>query len=755
MYSVGSRVSAVVENIIHAGVFVRLADGTRGYVRRRNLTLSGDVDPFDLAWLKPGATLEAIVIRLPAVGALTELSVRKTLGDPWEEFAEQTSVGDAVRGIVKSLVNRGVFVEIQPGIKGFVPITELVPWQAVELPEEVLWTGDHVEAVITHLDVARKRVFLSIRRRLLELSQVNTLLDRLHEQIQAPANAQAAVHDLLTTGDDASSFSGSVLVVEDDPDVRGPLVEWLRLKGARVGGAATVSDALTYATENEIDLAIVDVDMPDTNGITFVHWLRNQGKSTSVAIMSAADTIRQKEELFHKLRVLALFIKPLDLDELDEFVQRLARGEQITLPRKVSQTLPGDIQRLRSLARTLQSAQSLPERMHEGLLQLVEETQAEMGIMFHLDRDRRKMEVLTSVGDLSLNREAIYLLVDSPVGDAILEGSVLWVNSVLGDRYPQVRNLLEFLPFESCIGIPLQVGERTEYAVFLFHRQANRFPRARIYVAQAMAHLFEAVLERHLFDKRVQAASGFFVSGQLAAGFGHEVFNKVSGLDLQLNNVLRKFDHLAQQPPQVDEQTAFMQVKQRLLELEAISRSLRRTVEDFQLLMRTDEEGDIDVNQVLRQAEIHLRPQAQRAQVNVVLTLAAALPAARGHAVRLQQVFLNLMVNAIQQSEHRPDGYRRLTVSTTLAASDHTQPHVQIRFADSGPGIHRQHLDRIFALGFTTRKGGSGLGLFIARSLIESMAGRLIVEESLVPIGTTFLAEIPAVLPAMPGSEGT
>jgi two-component system sensor histidine kinase FlrB len=69
---------------------------------------------------------------------------------------------------------------------------------------------------------------------------------------------------------------------------------------------------------------------------------------------------------------------------------------------------------------------------------------------------------------------------------------------------------------------------------------------------------------------------------------------------------------------------------------------------------------------------------------------------------------------------------------------------VQARFSDTGPGIHRQLWEKIFALGFTTRAGGSGLGLYIARSLMGSMGGRIVLEESLVPLGTTFLVELPA-----------
>ena len=141
-----------------------------------------------------------------------------------------------------------------------------------------------------------------------------------------------------------------------------------------------------------------------------------------------------------------------------------------------------------------------------------------------------------------------------------------------------------------------------------------------------------------------------------------------------------------------------------------------------------------------------MRPLADKAKVKIHLNLAANLPMAAGGSIRLQQVFLNLMLNAVQQIEGKADGRRALAIST--ACPDDECPWVQIRFSDTGPGIHQQILRKIFDLGFTTRTGGSGLGLYIARSLIESMGGHIMVEKSLVPIGATFLVSLRAAGPA-------
>ncbi|MBI5567817.1 MAG: hypothetical protein HY870_23155 [Chloroflexi bacterium] len=139
---------------------------------------------------------------------------------------------------------------------------------------------------------------------------------------------------------------------------------------------------------------------------------------------------------------------------------------------------------------------------------------------------------------------------------------------------------------------------------------------------------------------------------------------------------------------------------------------------------------------------MQIRPVAHRAGVEIRTTLDAALPNAAGKRGGLYQVFLNLMLNAMQQIENQPGTRRVLTVTTGSPKKD-SLPRLQIRFTDTGPGIHQRLWEQVFRLGFTTRVGGSGLGLFIARNLIESMRGRICIEDSVVPLGTTFLIELP------------
>jgi signal transduction histidine kinase len=109
-----------------------------------------------------------------------------------------------------------------------------------------------------------------------------------------------------------------------------------------------------------------------------------------------------------------------------------------------------------------------------------------------------------------------------------------------------------------------------------------------------------------------------------------------------------------------------------------------------------------------------------------------------GDRVQLQQVVLNLMLNALEAMGSVEAAPRELLISTT---QDHKGVLVAVR--DSGPGIHPEHLDRVFNSFYTTKPSGTGMGLSICRSIIEAHGGRLWAEVN-EPRGAIFQFTLPA-----------
>ena len=123
--------------------------------------------------------------------------------------------------------------------------------------------------------------------------------------------------------------------------------------------------------------------------------------------------------------------------------------------------------------------------------------------------------------------------------------------------------------------------------------------------------------------------------------------------------------------------------------------------------------------------------------VSVQTRLAEGLLPVSGDRVQLQQVLLNLILNAAEAMSSVEGGARELLISTE---PDQTGALVALR--DSGPGIDAQHLDRVFDAFYTTKSSGTGMGLSICRSIIDAHGGKLWVEAN-EPRGAAFQFTLP------------
>jgi len=741
-YSEGQRVTATVEKVLPFGVFVRLADGTRAYIRRRELSLEGDRPPGEI--VSEGQTLQAVVLSPAEAGRLMELTVRAIHPDPWEQFVRRYKVRDTVTATVKHVVPNGVFVQIIPGVNGFIPLEELVSWR-VEKAEGVVWTGDEVEAVITRIDPSRKKVNLSIRQRMEQLARVESVFRQIGFTEGVPDSIAAElIGESASSQEEAAEFVGRIgpiLVLDDHDSIRDPLVQWLIRQGYTACGAKTVPEALTLCQAQPYGLILVDLDLPQIDGLQFIRQIRDCGERTFIAVMSSPEWIDEHFLEIQQLGVSEMFPKPVNEQKLRQFLLRLDRGEIIEPRIDLRESSLPEIRTAQQLSAVMRSRIPLARRFHNGLEYLLEMTRAEEAIVFHMDRTSRMVSIVASVGSIPLNEFATYALVTSPVKDVILEGETIWENRVSQEPTRRFEKLLELLPFESCIGIPIEASGQTEYALFLFHREPETFSRYRLRDAWAMATLFAVAIEQDALDRRIQEISRTFLSGHLAAGLGHEIYNRLSGLDLEFQNLIADFEALWRNSPEL-RMPAAEEIRRALGRAAETAGGLKQLVGEFRLLLKAmQEEQVVDVNEVVRQSASLIEPQARRTKVTLrFLPSPDVLPVA-GSGVGLQHVLLNLMLNAIQHMALKPDERRVLEIST--AWEDDALP-VKIRVSDTGPGIHRQLWEKIFALGFTTKPGGSGLGLYIARSLVEAMGGRISVERSLVPLGTTFLVELPA-----------
>jgi signal transduction histidine kinase len=144
-----------------------------------------------------------------------------------------------------------------------------------------------------------------------------------------------------------------------------------------------------------------------------------------------------------------------------------------------------------------------------------------------------------------------------------------------------------------------------------------------------------------------------------------------------------------------------------------------------------------DLNAAINEVITLARSVINRNGVLVQTRLADGLFPVQGDRVQLQQVVLNLILNAVEAMGSLETGARELLISTGL---DHTGVLVAVR--DSGPGIDPTHLEHVFEAFYTTKPSGMGMGLSVCRSIIAAHGGRLWAEAH-EPRGTVFQFTLP------------
>ena len=149
--------------------------------------------------------------------------------------------------------------------------------------------------------------------------------------------------------------------------------------------------------------------------------------------------------------------------------------------------------------------------------------------------------------------------------------------------------------------------------------------------------------------------------------------------------------------------------------------------------------ADVDINKVIIETVALARGEILRNHVSLATRLASDLPPIRGDRVQLQQVIMNLVMNAVEAMSSVDGGGRELQIVTEKYQGD----HISITVSDSGPLLKTESLDRFFEAFYSTKATGMGIGLSLCRSIIEAHEGRIWAGAN-VPHGATLHVRLPA-----------
>jgi signal transduction histidine kinase len=202
--------------------------------------------------------------------------------------------------------------------------------------------------------------------------------------------------------------------------------------------------------------------------------------------------------------------------------------------------------------------------------------------------------------------------------------------------------------------------------------------------------------------------------GQLAASIAHEVKQPIAA---KLTNAQAGLRWLDRRPPDLEE------VRQVLARIVKDGDRAAEIIDDVRALIKKapPRNDPLEINGTVREVIGLTWGEAVKNDVSVRTELADGLPSVQGDRVQLQQVILNLIINAFEAMSSIDEGPRELLISTGKVEQD----GVFVSVRDTGPGLAPATAERLFESFHTTKPGGLGLGLSICRSIVEGHGGRL------------------------------
>jgi Ribosomal protein S1 len=759
------------------GALVTLTDGARGIIRNRELSWEYEpLHPQEL--LSIGQRIKVMVLAGDPEGHRLNLSLRQALRDPWEGIDRKYGVGKVVRGKVVGLWHTGAFVELEPAIDGFIPLYE-VSDSPPEKIEQGLWIGDTVEAVITRLDDEERHVRLSIRQHLTNLKRQRESVAQ-QEYLNNDDKGRTALAELLDDqsriallsffSEPAGADPGNglaaqtslvehfpqILIADNDRGFRSSLQRLLIRLGHQVETVDSAEKAVARCSENRFDLLLIDFSFRTDmmNGLEAAKQILQVQADLPIIIITGLSLIETYRALMQDARALgvrSLLFKPMEIGSLyhrmEAIVSHQDDWETLAAPdpfaEATNQAGQKDVLMIAS--------KKLIELVCHELADLQNSTDAKACVLFQLGSITNDVRVFAHTGSHLTGYDALkYNLQASPVVDVIQQREQVFENNV--SRKPQAYQNLRILDFASCIGVPVGSFGHTGYGLFLFHGEKGHFIRAHLNRAATTARLIDAMITRESAERLIEQVQPFVSIGQISSTLVHELNNRLGSV-LNDTNTLKAGNALMEkEPDRAIQYRVRREIHECIHSLERNGEALKNITGLYMGLLATGKREPVYINEVIHQAIGVLNSVAEDSRVVILPALEEDLPATLSIRVRLEQSFVNVILNAVQQIG-LGRSWREVLVRSRFVKENSRFP-IQVWFTDTGPGIHGKHLEHIFELGFSTRPNGHGLGLFTTKRLIESVGGRIHVEQSVMLMGTTFLVELPLIVPSAQGVAG-
>lgn len=755
-----------------SGIRVILPDGRKGFIRPREISWERRISiPNKLP--KKGDVLEAVIMPDESRGDLLFLSLRQCT-DPWSEaiLKQKYKVGQIVVGEVVNVRNTGIYIQVEPGIDGVIFPKDVPMIRGRNSIEETILLGDKVSVVIDGIDR---------NKHLLELNLVKRL-QKLPVEVE-----ERKQHLLGYFGvDQHPRFFGSpaVNVDLDQPVIKKRFVRPSIRRLERILIVENEMEWLDFISEGLEKEFGVKVDMVENGNQALAHI--RAGTKYSLVILdyhlkdelgtSVADKISKEKPYIPLLLMSAYELdedgRPLDANgysfcykSLDDLIQRIEelRSGYWHISHKM-QTMDKEENFIRQLGMQALSRRNSTEIFADILKRLHEQTGVAYCILLELDRKKQAGSIIAAYPpmnhqELRFAEDGLYY---SPARQVVEEEREMYENIIDLEADSRFKNFFSTIDFQSFLGIPISIPDQaTRYALFLLDEETLGFSerekegKQRFNYARTTGHFLTVAIEQIELMDYMRRYEEKYSLGHLASLLIHEMNNKMGAFRTSVKNFKESYGSIPKNPdPQLmHEWRAKMDLEvQRISE---IQENLSRLVQSYARQAEGKYES-VDVNKVVEDVALELGRTAERKTTEIVLDLSVGLPEAWAIRSQLQQIVLNVALNAIQMinlqcefgrmleqhSKHYIPALQKGTVVIqTRYAGDEMAFPIEVRLIDNGPGVHWRDQERIFFAGIT-RRGGAGLGLYISRNLIERMGGKLNILDSSLFIGSAFSLEL-------------
>lgn len=231
---------------------------------------------------------------------------------------------------------------------------------------------------------------------------------------------------------------------------------------------------------------------------------------------------------------------------------------------------------------------------------------------------------------------------------------------------------------------------------------------------QMASRLKEAMLSQASLQQEVRHLDRVATMGTLSAAITHEINQPLAAILSNAQAALRFLDNERPDPGQV---------REALHDIVSDDKRAGEVIRRLHKMLKKEElkSEALEVKDVIKEIVNMIQSEVIINNASIVMDLEERIPAVYGDRIQIQQVILNLFVNALEAMTSQPAGTREIRISTRAGEAD----SILVSVSDSGPGIEGDDLEAIFETFYTTKMTGTGIGLPISRSIIEKHNGRI------------------------------